>query len=226
MPLTEEELQKYQQLVGEASSATAPQTSTGFSPYPGLELQGLTLGAKPSVRFAPPKPEEPFKPTESERASTRIAQIGLQNVDRVRKLLQVSGTEAVPVVAHRRPITPSVNSLLPFDPTVIRNPFVRDPEKKQLRDEIENAISLLALLRTGKAGETSQIKQIRSTSTIGQGEQDDPRTVIRRLNHLEREFRGFATGEIQSPLDVGESGLEAPVLSPQAQTEMERLLGR
>lgn len=202
--------------------AESPQTPTGPGSVPpsvmGPYLSGMRFGSRgvSAQMTVPPPPgvlqqeltqkraerqmqaETPV-PTESERASTRVAKIGLESVSRIRTLLGAKGTEESPEVTNTQPMTPTVE--MPFTGQVIRNPYASS-DAKQLRDDLDNAFALLALLRTGKAGEIRQIQNIRSTHNIGEGEQKDPKTVIRRLNDLEKELRGFASGEIVSPMDT------------------------
>lgn len=164
-------------------------------------------------------------PTESERASTRVAKIALENIHRIRTQLGVNAQAGT--VENTKPLKSPIGVTMTMPEWLggrpLRNPLANEGSK-QLRDDLENSFALLALLRTGKQGEVKQISNIRDTHNIGQTEQGQPQSIIRRLDDMERELRGFAVGDLVSPLD--QPTPDAPNLSETAQSEMNRLLGR
>lgn len=164
------------------------------------------------------KQESPAS-TETERASTRIAQTALGNIQRIREQLMVNRSKGT--VGKTSDITPTITPPEFLGGRPLRNPAATSGAK-QLRDDLENSFALLALLRTGKAGEVKQISNIRDTHNIGESEAGQPDTIIRRLDDMERELRGFASGELTSPLDAG--SVPAPV-SAKAQSLIDRYRG-
>ena len=77
--------------------------------------------------------------------------------------------------------------------------FLKSTREKELRDTHNAAIDLLALLRTGTAGEEAQVKRILSEYNIGGTDTDE--TIINRLKAMEEEFTGFSMGTIPSPVN-------------------------
>lgn len=65
MPIPEERLKALQQKILSERAQAAPQSTGGFSPYPGLELKGMTFGGtRPTVRYGTQETESP-KPDSS-----------------------------------------------------------------------------------------------------------------------------------------------------------------
>ena len=75
----------------------------------------------------------------------------------------------------------------------------KSTREKELRDTHNAAIDLLALLRTGTAGEEAQVKRILSEYNIGG--LDTNETITNRLKAMEEEFQGFSMGTIPSPVN-------------------------
>lgn len=159
--------------------------------------------------------------TETERASTRVAKIALQNVNRIRQQLGVNAAKGT--VRDVGSVTATITPPEFLGGRPLRNPMATTGAK-QLRDDLENSFALLALLRTGKQGEVKQISNIRDTHNIGFSEEGQPQTIIRRLQDLENELKGFASGEIKSPMDAADT--PSTDLSADESAIVQRLLGR
>ena len=74
MPIRLDQIPSDEQTTTQPSAT--PQPAKGFSPYPGMELQGVTIGAqgRPSMRFGQPKPSaEKAMASSIQRDLSRIA---------------------------------------------------------------------------------------------------------------------------------------------------------
>lgn len=125
--------------------------------------------------------------TESERKATRVAQAALVPLQEIRQLIGAQGGQ----VANKAPISitrPSGHS-----------DVLMSTSQKALRDKLNRTWDLLAMLRTGVAGEAKQKESLKAQSNIG--EFDSPQTINERIEAMEREIQAFATGKLKSPLD-------------------------
>lgn len=136
------------------------------------------------------KAETPV-PTESERTTNRVAANAMRNLEELKQLLgaQPGSTK----LGTRKPLTV-------FKQTEMHNtnPWLA-PDAKQLRTKFNALVDQLALLRTGKAGEKTQHKRIEAEYNPGEFDQDE--TIVQRIEDMEKELRGYSSGELKSPMD-------------------------
>ena len=206
MPIDEARRKQLQTLLGGGTSTTGTGVPSGLPP--GVQaaqpyVSSLPLGRGGRLTIPPPpdvlrqqlsqkraerqmQAETPV-PTEFERKSSRVARAALAPLQEIRQMLQVEGES----VKQRGPIS-------------ITRPhgysdILMGTNQKALRDKLNRTWDLLAMLRTGVAGEARQKESLRAQSNIG--EFDSAKTIIERIKALEREIRAFAAGELTSPLD-------------------------
>lgn len=201
MPLTEEERQE---ILARRATAQAPATPGSFSPYPGLEIQGMTVGRTPSIRMGTNEVEVARQkrlmelatpvPTADQRDRITIASEALRKVNAIRETLGIAGN----TLSNRQPLT-----IWKQTPQELQNPFLA-PDAKQLRTQFNSAADLLAMLRTGKQGERTQVDRV--IAEYNPGNFDDSKTVMNRLDEMENEIRAFGSGKLKSPLDAQRSG--------------------
>lgn len=150
-------------------------------------------------------------PTADQRDRITIASEALRKVQAVRSTLGVNGQQ----LSNRKPLT-----IWKQTPDQVNNPFLA-PDAKQLRTQFNSAADLLAMLRTGKQGEKTQVNRV--IAEYNPGEFDDNETVMDRLNEMENEIRAFASGELKSPLDAQITPSGVPGASPLSHLTDEQL---
>lgn len=205
MRKTEAEIPKIQAETSKLNTeATQPQFV--WKDADGNTVPSGTPGAR-QFMYNPGNAKNPLKaltaaPTETERASTRVGNVILGKLGEVKQLLSIDPTKRV--VGNKDPITP-------LGPITNWNPR-RSEGSKKLQDTLNASYDLLAMLRTGKQGEKTQVGQIKKEYPVGENDTDE--TIIRRIEQMETEINGFMTGAKHSPLDDGgEAGSAAGVQS-------------
>ena len=152
--------------------------------------------------------------TADQRDRVTIASEALRKVNAVRTSLGIQGE----TLSNRDPLT-----VWKQTPETYNNPFLA-PDAKQLRMQFNSAADLLAMLRTGKQGEKTQVNRV--IAEYNPGNFDDNKTVIDRLNEMEKEIRAFGSGKLHSPLDdVPTVGNKTSSLSTDESSIVQRLLG-
>lgn len=221
MPLSEDERRKLATLMDNpATNGLLPEIAAIIQGLPASRAYPSSISAK-GMRMLVPAPtreverdlllkqaEQLLKaktpvPTESERASTKVAGVALENLARIKQLIgaEITGKNAqgrpIGTVKNRKPIT--VYKLTPEDYLGQLMSPTLSPDAKALRSDLNSAIDLIAMLRTGKAGESVQQARLMAERNIG--ETDQTQTILDRISALEDEIKGFASGKIASPLD-------------------------
>lgn len=211
MPLTEEQRQKLQARLAEdeAISSSAPgalpesiaSMVSGLpqaQPTMSMSAGGIRMTNPPSnqqvqrdlvIQMAKEKLKQ-LNPTMTadQRDRVVIAQEALRKVNAVRGTLGIKGEQ----LTDRKPLT-----IFKQTPNSVQNPFLA-PDAKQLRTQFNSAADLLAMLRTGKQGEKTQVDRV--IAEYNPGNFDKSHTVIDRLNEMENEIRAFGSGQLKSPL--------------------------
>src|SRR3990167_8918519 len=123
-----------------------------------------------------------------------IAEVGLSKANRIKEILGARSLtdpfsgKTKSVLTDRGPITGAV-----------KPGFLKSTREKELRDTHNSLLDLLALLRTGTAGEEAQVNRLKTEYNIGGTDTDE--TIMNRLNAVEEELRGFSMGTIPSPVN-------------------------
>ena len=65
----------------------------------------------------------------------------------------------------------------------------KSTREKQLSNTLQSTFDLLALLRTGTAGEENQVKRLQAEFNIGSLDSDT--TILNRIQAMKQEFEGF-----------------------------------
>lgn len=217
--LTEEERQEI--LARRQQGTTAP-PSTGFSPYPGLTLQSVTVGKTPSIRLRPDPTQQFVREqqlknlyptlTEIERERTPMAQQSVKFLDDFAQQLGVDEEQGT--IAHPELLAVSRDI---FNKPNLISEVVQSPETKNLYNSLESAFNLGSVVLTGRQGDIQKLQQLRDVYRFGAALRDQPQVIIQRLKNLRTLFNTFDRSQRASP--------EAKQrLLSQASQQMDRLL--
>ena len=190
MPLTEEERQE---ILGRRQAQPA-QPLGAFSPYPGMELQGMTVGRTPSMRFGPDptqrmiaeqkiKQQYPVS-TEMERERGAMSGAALAFVDDFAQQLGVDEQEGT--VANPELLSLS-RELLPKG----AQEALQSSKTRQLYNSLDSAFQEAAIVLTGRQGDVQKLKQLQELYRFGAFVKNDPATIVKRIKNLKRLIQTF-----------------------------------
>ena len=174
-----------------------PQPTTGLSPQVAQMIgllapqeQGKAQSKAVQAQIAQQIKTSMPVPTADQRDRQTIASEALRKVQAIRETLGISNGQLT---------KPAPLTIWKQTPNSVQNPFLA-PDAKQLRTQFNSAADLLAMLRTGKQGERTQVDRV--IAEYNPGNFDDAKTVMNRLDEMEQEIRAFGSGQLKSPLDA------------------------
>ena len=182
------------------------QSPEAFSPYPGLSLQGLTVGRTPSARFAPDPTQQLIAQrkaqnqypvlTETERERSPMATGAVQFVDQFAQDLGLTTEDGKPVIRHPEKIAPPLaRELVPQR----FQDYAMSEESSILYNALESAFQLGSIVLTGRQGDLQKLQQIRDVYTFGAAVKDKPKLAYQRYQNLRKLFQTFDRASTSPP---------------------------